>query len=460
MITIRNGIFAILGVVAAAYAYAQPAFAQPVVTQETTPGGIVYQRAAMPDAPSQSVQVYWREGALKTSAERFWVLQTAASTLVQGPKGSKRSEFTEALKDLGATVRVNFLSDSVHLGVTVRADKASEAAVMVGPMLGDPALPPDQFEAARLAATKRLEQERENAEALAGKVWMRRLVADTALGPVLARDPALMDKASLGDLKSWIGQTLTRDNMVVATAGPLDGAAMGPLIDKLLAGLPAKGAPAPIKPLTIGQPAGVVTLEKAVAQTVILAGGPASFDEDRDKAMLSVAVGPLYGNSLGGSRLYANLREKLGATYGVKGVIERLNDKQFVFGVRSAVDHTKAKAAFDALNEEYARWHANGLTQEEFNDTRARFIASRLENVRRSASVAGYLGRSMLRGGRTDALAELRKKAEAMTLAEVNAFIKRAFPPPPLTVVVVTPNPADFAAACAIKAVDEVAGCK
>ena len=434
--------------------------AQPVVTQETTPGGITYQRAAMPDAQNQSVQVYWKEPGLKTDPARFWLLQTVAPMMVQGPGGMKRAVFTETLKDYGASARVNFTADSMHLGVTMRPDKAGDSVALIGAMLKEPSLPSETFETIRSAARKRLEQERESGEALAGKVWLRRLAPDAAVGSVLARDPALMDKGSVADLKVWLGQTTTRDAMVVATAGPMDGAAIGPLVDTLLAGLPAKGNAGPARTLVLGQPAGVVTLEKAVAQTVILAGGPASFDEDRDEAMLSVAVGPLYGNSLGGSRLYANLRETLGATYGVKGLIERLNDRQFVFGIRSAVDHTRAKAALDGMNAEYARWYEQGLTEEEFNNARARFIAGRLESARCSASVAGYLGRSMLRGGRNDALAELRKKAEAMTLAEVNAFIKRAFPAPPLAFVVVTPNPAEFAAACAIKAVDEVAGCK
>lgn len=434
------------------------AVAQPAVTQETSPGGIPYQRAAMPGATAQSVQVYWREPRPKTTADRFWLTQLAGPTIAAGPVGTKRAEFTEKLKDLAVGFRVNVLADSVHLGVGGQPDTFAEGAGLVGAMLANPALPPERLENFRRESQKRLAQERENEQSLAGKVWMRRLAPAAAAAPALSRDPALLEKGGVADLQGWMKEVMTRDNMVVAAAGPMDGAALGPIIDALLGGLPAIGKRGEAAALALAQPAGLVAVEKASAQTVIMAGGPASFDEDRDEALLAVATAPLYQGF--SSRLYQNLREKLGAAYRISGVIERLNDKQFVFGIRSSVDHTRAVAALDGLRDEYARWHSAGVTEDELRDAKARLIGFRLDDARKPPFVAGYLGRAMLRGGKTDAMVELRKKVDALTLADVNAFIKRAFPAPPLAIVVVTPTPAAFAPVCAIKSVEDVAGCK
>lgn len=435
------------------------ASAQPVVTSETTPGGIAYQRAVMPDAQQQSVQVYWRDADLKTNPQRFWIYLLSGHSIAGGPAGSTRGDFTETLKDMQATMRLNFLPDAFHLGFTGMPERLAEAAELVGQTLHDPALRRGRLDSRRDQMIKQVEQERLNGEALAGKVLLRRLVSEPAIvHPALSRDPELLKSGDPAALRNWMRSVLTKRNMVVATAGPMDAATVGPILDKILGRLPAEGAGGNVPAvLTFAgeRPTAVVSAE--VAQTVIIGGGPAHFDEDREEAALAVANATLAGGF--SSRLYRKLREELGATYGVRAYTERLNDKQFVFVVRSAVDHDRSKAALDGLIEEYGRWHRDGITEAEFRDTRARLIAARIEDLRRPPDVAAVLARAMLRGERANALAALRTKLESLTHGDVNSFITRMFPPR-LTLVVVTPRPDMFAVECRVRTIEDSTACR
>ena len=438
---------------------AQSAPPLPVASRETSPGGIPFARALLPDADRQSIQIYWREASLKTDPTRFWLMLLAGPMIAAGPEGMKRAEFSETLKDLQAGFRLDFTPDAVHFAFNAKPDQAAEAARLTGAMLARPMLPRERLERFRKQSTTALEQEREHAEALAGKIWLRRIIASVEAGPALSRDPQLLEQASRDALGDWMRKTMTRDALAVATAGPMDAAGAGALIDTLLAGLPASGTRPVPKPLTLRQPAGLVALQKDAPQTVIMAGGPARFDDERDLALVSVAVGPLYASGLK-SRMYANLREKLGATYGVRGFIERFDDRHHGFGIRSAVDHGRAEAALAALKDEYARWHADGLSEEEFENSRTQQLSRLAEQARTAPFVAGVLARGLLRGGRADALTEQQARLKSLTRAEVNAFIRKAFPAPPLALVVVSPTPQAFAPDCLLNTVSEVTSCK
>lgn len=435
------------------------AFAQPAVTSETTPVGISYQRAAMPEAQVQSVQIYWREADLKTNPQRWWIYMLAANALAGGPAGSTRGDFVETLKDMQATLRLNFLPDAFHLGFTGSPDRLAEAADLVGQTLYDPALRRGRLDTRRDVMIKQAEQERLNGEALAGKVLMRRLVAEpAAIQPVLSRDPDLLKTGDVAGLRAWMQAVVTKRNMVIATAGPMDSVAMGPIIDKLVARLPAEGAggAAPAT-LTFASARPPVVVAADVPQTVIIGGGPAQYDEDRDEAALAVANSTLSGGF--SSRLYRKLREELGATYGVRTFTERMNDKQFAFIVRSAVDHDRGKAALDGLVEEYGRWHKDGITELEFQDARARMLTSRVSELRRPPDVAAVLARAMFRGERANALAVLRTKFEGLTRDDVNAFIKRTFPEK-LSLVVVTPRSDSFTTDCRAQTIEAAVSCR
>lgn len=430
----------------------------PEVRNEITPLGIRYARAVMAGAEKQSIQIYWRESSLKTNPDNFWIYMQAGRMIAAGPAGSNREDFTERLKDLQSGFSFNFLPDAAHLGVNIKPENATEVGRLIGAMLTDPALPRGRFERTRDQIAQGLDQELEKSEALAGKLWLRRMVVDAAVGPALSRDSGLVAKGSRDALRDWMRRTLTRDNMVVATAGPMDAAKAGALVDALVGGLPATGIRSAAPKLAFQQPTGMVTLQKAVPQTILMIGGPANFDEDRDEALFLAATQPLYHGLK--SRAYANLREKLGAAYGVQGFVERLGEGGLIFGLRAAVDHARAVAAFEGLKDEYARWREGGITEDEFNDARATFMARLPDQARRAPFVAGAMGRSLLRFDRADPLSDRMARLKSMTRDEVNAFIKRAFPPAPLTAIVVAPDPAQFGAACSIKTVAEVTGCK
>lgn len=436
---------------------ASGAQAQLVVTQETTLKGIPFQRVHIADSLSQSVQVVWRDDSLKTDPNRLWLRLMAPRSIAEGPAGTTPSSFSETLKDLRSEFRFSIGNTIVQFGAQFRKGSEGEALRRIATVLTNPGLSAENFAIAQKSTKTSLEQEEQNGEALAGKLLFRYLVRDPVQGLALQRYPPLALKGDVEGIRSWMRVRLTRQGMVVATAGPLSVAEIGTALDELLAGLPVESSKAPSPEIRLSPSHGAVFLQKQVAQTVILAGGPGTWTYGADDVLLEIATASLTGGF--SSRMYRSLREKLGATYGVRGMDEALSDHARLFMIRSAVDHNRAVYALAGLRAEYAKWHADGITQEELDGVRGQLLSRLAERVREAPAVAGFLALAASNGVSMSSLDDYRKKIEGVSLAEINGFIRTKLPPPPLAIAIVGPSPDGLGAACAIKALQEVSAC-
>jgi predicted Zn-dependent peptidase len=186
----------------------------------------------------------------------------------------------------------------------------------------------------------------------------------------------------IDDIIAWRKAVLTRDRVSIASAGPLSAETVGVQIDRLLVGLPEKSdeasdtAPPEMRSLNK-----LIVLEKNVAQSVIIAGGPTGWitNPDSIRAHLATSImnktdGPFMGN----------LRGKLGATYSVRAYPVRYHRNAFGFYLTTAVDTAKLSGALTALREEYERFIAEGVTQKELEIAKNQQLSAVEEGLRRS----------------------------------------------------------------------------
>lgn len=443
----------LLGAMAAAIA---PAGAADLATRAaTSPGGVAFTYTAMPDATESAVALLWRHGLETAPAGKEGAAAVAAYLLQDGPAGLPKGEFAERVGDLSLNMGAFAKIGATVFYLSAPAKKFAAAAEAAASVLANPRIDERRVIRLRRRLAEAHRQQLVHPESLAGHIALSAMLGDSAA--VRANDPALIEALSPADVEAWRKLNFSRDDVVVAVAGAADEAAFGAAIDRLLAPLgayaPPPEAPAPVKRLA--GPLAIV-MEADVPQT-----GLAIVMPTRVAAPLDGAVAALANQTLGGgigARLSKALRQDLGATYGVSSSLERDFGVPFPLVVESALDVAKSAAALKRLREEYARWRADGVGEDEVEAARGQLLQEEDEARRDPVSMAISVGTGIARGLSPAQIDAVDARIVALTRADVNAAIKDKFTDQAITAIV-TPKAEGFAADCVIHALSELPAC-
>ncbi len=438
---------AILGVSGASHA-------QPAVKEHMTPGGIAFRHAHVPRAPFQSIQIAWRNSYAMMLPGKQGVGSLGAGLIMQGPKGTTRGEFAEDIKDLQARFALSTTTHFTLASFTAPTEKVEKAADLFIRTMTEPALDPahlEELRQGRLLGQKRSETTPES---------MARIAAMTLRIPpsplrewTIGRAP-LYETVSIDDIETWRKATLVREGVMIVSAGPLDVAETGRLIDRLMAPLPARGTVvAPAIPALLASKKTIV-IEAETPQTILHLSSLSGFMSTPD-----IVRGQLAARILR-ARLFAAVRGKLGAAYGVSAGLGAIAREPYNLTIQGSVDHDKVAEALTTIRAEYARFLASGITASELEPEKTKAVSEHKESLRRVANVAGAMRSALLSGYPVDHVRETESRIAAIKVEDVNADIRDKLAGRDLMVIIVAPSAAPFNADCVIKSLAEIETCR
>lgn len=446
----------LLAVAAALSTHAATSRAQ-TVTRHTSPTGLAFRYVHMPDEHSQALYFAWKDGTAVALPGKEALPTLATALIMEGPRGVSRSAMIEDLRDLRATVNLGATASAVQGSIIAPRERFAEAVRLFARTLADPALSADRFADLVKSRAVGSSQAAGNAEALAQRLFARLTIGDGPYRRHAAGEPAMFERVTLDDIDQWRKTILVRRGLTLVAAGPMAPAEAADEIDRLFAAFPQEGkAFAPAKP-TLRAPGKLVVLERPVVQTVIAAGGPMTLTVTPDLVRTQLAVAALGGGPSG--RLWKAVRERLGAAYGISTSLQPVDLDTRTLFIRAAVANDKAKGALAAIRDEYARFIAEGVTEEELAPLKRVFVTNHRDRLRRAQSVAGNLLTQALHDFPDDYLATYEARVSGYFRTAIDADVQATFPKPPLTMVVVAPSGDGFVADCLIKSPEQLARC-
>jgi len=436
-----------------------PASAEPMVTRQTTPSGLEFRHVHMPSESQQAIGFAWKDGTAVARPGKEALAALAPALMLEGPKGVTRSAMLEDLRDLQAAMGLSAGSSFAQGSLSAPRAKLAAAAGILARVLADPALPEDKLRQAQRSFALASQQAEQNAEALGLRLFQRLVLGEGPHWRLGGADPAIYERIDKADIEAWRRDVLVREGLMLVAAGPMAAAEIAGVLDSVFAGLPQSGrVPAVAKP-ALRSSGKLVVLEKAVVQTVIVAGAPTTLAVTPDLVRAELAVEVL-GRGSAASRLGRAVRGRLGATYGISAVLQASVAGTRTLLIRTPVANDKAKAALEAIREEYALFAAEGVTEEEIEPLKTAAIARHQERLRRAGAVAGALLGLALNNRPDDELATQEARIRAISRAAVNEDIRNRLPKPPLTIVMVAPSAQGLGADCVIRALAEIARCE
>jgi zinc protease len=297
-------------------------------------------------------------------------------------------------------------------------------------------------------------------EELGKAVLYNEIFAGTPYGHITGGTIEAVKSITLDDIRKFYAMHYTRDNVVIGLGGGFEPALLDRLksdLAKLPPGAPA-ALPAPVPKKIDGLQ--VTLVEKNAASTAISVGFPLNvLRGEKDWYALAIANSWLGEHRNSGSHLYQVIREVRGLNYGDYSYIEHFpgggqrflppqnvpRRKQiFEIWIRPVPNEARHFALRAALRE-FEKLAEHGLSAEDFELKRNFLKKYVLHYASTTSERLGYAIDDAFYGLKESHLTKFRRMMDELTLADVNAAIKKHWQTTNLKIAIITKDAAAFA---------------
>ncbi|MEY2746417.1 MAG: hypothetical protein RL112_1459 [Planctomycetota bacterium] len=420
----------------------------------------------VPADPTVSFQLWFQVGSQDDPVGKEGLAALTAAMMTEGAT-KKRSypELLEALYPLAGSIGASVDREQTIVRGSVHKDHAAAFADLLVEIATQGAFDEADFKRLKDRAVSSIENDLRYASgedtgkaALMEKVFRGTRYAHPEAGTVES-----LKGLALEDVKQFARTRFTKERCVLGMGGGYPAALVARVSAALATGLPSakvEPTPAPQPAPLVGRPVVLVDNKSAIGSSISMGVPISARRGTREFAALWIANSWLGEHRNSGSHLYQVIREERGINYGDYSYIEaypnggRLQQppqgvsrraQLFEIWIRT-VPTERTLFALRAALREVERLHKEGLTKEQFESTRKFLKGYTLHFAESSAARLGYAIDDRFHG--IDGhLASFRKLLDEVTLAEVNAAVKKHMGVDNLAIAIVTSDAAALRAA-------------
>ena len=395
-----------------------------------TPDGHEYHHIEIAGAQRVGLALRWAGTLDGLTREDASVPLLAGVAVTRGPAGGRQAaDIVEDLADLDTAVSVNVSLGGASLFVAAPQEALGEAADIVADLAARPALEPRWVARERDRLADAQINLRDRTSVAARRMIGALTIRDPAAEAFVASEPEAIRAVTDDQVAAWHRRMLAGGIVAIATAGPVDHARMGAVIDRIVAALP-KGTvePAPPAPVEVDMSARAAVLRIANPNgTYVAFAGPVPGGPVVSQAA-EIAV-DLLGDGTG-SRLFRDVRLGARASYNMRTSGFDLVPGRKVFAIEGDLATASFARGLDAVRESYERWRRGDFTAAEIDRAR-RVHVDHVDLPWRNPSVAAVTLAARMARERPDgpfATGELRPDLSAVPDEAVREAARR-FPP-------------------------------
>ncbi len=440
---------------------------------------------SVPNDPTVSLRLWVKAGAQNDPAGKAGLAALTAALLTEGATRTHRyDEILDKLFPLASSYGASPSTEMTIVSGRTHRDNLGEFYPLFVDAILNPAFEQADLDRLKSRTLNFLENQLRFAsdEELGKAVLYQEIFAGTPYAHLAAGTVESIKSITLDDVKAFHARYYTRDNIVIGIGGPVPdlknsdaaapaavtapGAAVTPAtllarlqadLGKLPAGTPPvvpAPAPAPLR----GQ--SVTLVEKNAASTAISLGFPLDvLRGSKEWYALAIATSWLGEHRNSSGRLYQVIREKRGLNYGDYAYIEHFpgggsrflppqnvarRRQIFEIWIRP-VPHEARHFALRAALREFDLLIRNGLPAADF-EARRSFVKKYVQHYAANTTERlGYALDDVFYGLDEPHLVKFRRMMDELTLADVNAAMKKHWQVADLKIVAVTKDAAAFA---------------
>jgi zinc protease len=343
--------------------------------------------------------------------------RTSGTTTMDGDK------LDDLLEAKAAKVETNGDLDSTSVGWScLKADEDQVFAIAMD-LLEHPAFNAQKLEIAKQGAASEIVRRNESAGGIAGREAAKLVYG--ANSPY-SREPEIttIQSVTIDDLKKWHDRTVVPNNMIIGVVGDFDPAQMEQALRKAFEPL-KKGTPiATPEEKYAGPKPGVYLVDKQdVNQSNIWIVGLGTERKNPDYYALSL-MNEIFSGGFG-SRLFQNVRTKLGLAYSVGGAYGASYDHPGIFRVTAATKSASTVDATQAMLKEIDNLKTQPFTDLEMKNAKDQILNSFIFQYDSKEKILYERAKLEFYGYPADYLEQYRAGIEKVTSADVQRVAQK-----------------------------------
>lgn len=415
-------------------ALAAPLRAEIAIQEVTSPGGIKAWLVEDHGIPFTALEIRFQGGTSLDAAGKRGAVNLMTALIEEGAADLDAQGFAAARDALAAEFSFSADADGVSVSSRFLTENRDQALALLQSALIQPRFDQDAVDRVREQVLAGLRSDAKDPSAIAGDLTRARLYGDHPYGS--SGDGRIDSVTALtrDDIVAAHQGALARDRIFVAAAGDISATELGLLLDDLLGGLPATGAPQPTRAeMTIK--GGVQVQDFPGPQSVVMFGhGGIRFDDPDYFA--AVILNEVLGGGRFTARLMTEVREKRGLTYGIGTGLSVSDHSQALMGQFQA-SNDKVAEAIAVIRDEWAKIAREGITPAELETAKTFMTGSYPLRFDGNGTIASILVGMQIIGLTPDYPKTRNEKVQAVTLDDVKRVAARLIVPEDLAFVVV-----------------------
>lgn len=250
------------------------------------------------------------------------VADLTASMLDEGTQSRTAQQIAALTEEMGATLGADSGTETAELSANGPSDQTDALINLLGDVLLHPAFPEDRLQRVRFQTANNLVQQRSDPNFLAGQLAARVIYGDTPYA-ALAPTPEQVAEVTREDLLAFHRRAYRPEGALLGITGDVRATEVQAALEKALADWKPEGpapTPPPARPEAASATRVYMVARPGSVQTALRFTSLGISRTDPDYLALVVANRVLGGSS--SSRLFQNLREERGYTYGAYSILD------------------------------------------------------------------------------------------------------------------------------------------
>ena len=400
--------------------------ARPPYRLSTLPSGARVVSTELADRPSVTMAIMFKVGSRYESDQEAGISHFLEHMFFKGSArygGAK--EIAEAIEGVGGVLNAGTDKELTMYWARVPKTKAKLAIDVLGDMLFQPLLDPAELEKERLVVLEELRMYQDSPQEYVHSLFEQISWPDHPLGRDIGGTEASVRALTRDDLLRYLEEHYLLRNLVVTIAGPVTHDEAISLIQPYLKVRGNGAAPPSFLPsVGNGLKPHVLIKSKKTEQAHMVLGVHASSYMDRDRHVIDI-LNCVLGEGMS-SRLFLEVREKLGLAYDVHSYVNRMFDTG-VLGIYAGTEPRQAARAVGAIVGQLRRLCNEPVQSAELTKAKE-CCKGRLVLQRESTnSVATWYGGQEVLTGKIEGVEEIIAQIDAVTADDLMRVARQLF---------------------------------
>lgn len=409
------------------------------VQQLTSPGGLSVWYVEDKTTPSLTYSFAFRGGSENDPADKQGVSALMAAALAQGAGKYDSTAFAQSLSDNNISLSFSGGRDQLTGDLRFLLSHTDEAVALTRAALSKPHFAPDDVKRLQAGLLATFSRTANDPDWQATRLMFQLLFAGTPYAQSSRGTPTTLPAITPADLRKAQAASLVKSRLVIVAVGAADAATVGTITDRLFGNLPA-GKPIPAARFDLqheGQ-----TWHHAwpqAPQAVVHFALPGLPPHDVDYPAFMV-LNDIVGGGGFRARLMKELRQKLGATYGIGTTPLNLAGAPFIYG-QGSVQLDQLEPALATIRSTLQEATSGAVSETDLADSKTYLAGAFARDLTSSAAIADFILAARLANLPADYYDTYPARIQAVTPDDLKRVAAKLMNPAQLRFAIVSPYP-------------------